>query len=117
MIRDQSAKKPAKGAPKKAAPANKKAAPKNEKAAPKKIAKALAGTKTAIIVAPRFGGDRALIKRGVWPVAGCDEPGRGPLAGPVVAAAVILDPDRIPRGLNDSKKLDHEEREKLYAKI
>jgi ribonuclease HII len=35
----------------------------------------------------------------------------------VVAAAVILDPNRIPRGLNDSKKLDHEEREKLYAKI
>jgi ribonuclease HII len=35
----------------------------------------------------------------------------------VVAAAVILDPDKIPRGLNDSKKLDREEREKLYAKI
>ena len=55
--------------------------------------------------------------RGVWPVAGCDEAGRGPLAGPVVAAAVILDPERIPRGLNNSKKLDREEREKLYAKI
>ena len=46
------------------------------------------------------------MKRGVWPVAGCDEAGRGPLAGPVVAAAVILDPKRIPRGLDDSKKLD-----------
>ena len=57
------------------------------------------------------------MKRGVWPVAGCDEAGRGPLAGPVVAAAVILDPDRVPRGLNDSKKLDREEREQLYAKI
>ncbi len=57
------------------------------------------------------------MKRGVWPVAGCDEAGRGPLAGPVVAAAVILDPNRVPRGLNDSKKLDREEREKLYAKI
>ena len=57
------------------------------------------------------------MKRGVWPVAGCDEAGRGPLAGPVVAAAVILDPKRVPRGLNDSKKLDREEREKLYAKI
>ena len=44
-------------------------------------------------------------KRGVFPVAGCDEAGRGPLAGPVVAAAVILDPRRIPRGLDDSKKL------------
>ncbi len=55
--------------------------------------------------------------KGIWPVAGCDEAGRGPLAGPVVAAAVILDPERIPRGLNDSKKLDAEEREKLYVKI
>jgi ribonuclease HII len=50
-------------------------------------------------------------------VAGCDEAGRGPLAGPVVAAAVVLDPKRIPRGLNDSKKLLPEQREKLYAKI
>jgi ribonuclease HII len=57
------------------------------------------------------------MKRGVWPVAGCDEAGRGPLAGPVVAAAVILDPQRIPRGLNDSKKLSADEREKLYARI
>ena len=38
------------------------------------------------------------MKRGVWPVAGLDEAGRGPLAGPVVAAAVILDPKRIPEG-------------------
>ena len=45
------------------------------------------------------------VKRGVWPIAGCDEAGRGPLAGPVVAAAVILDPDRIPRGIDDSKRL------------
>jgi ribonuclease HII len=55
--------------------------------------------------------------KGIWPIAGCDEAGRGPLAGPVVAAAVILDPERIPRGLNDSKKLNAETREKLYAKI
>jgi ribonuclease HII len=66
---------------------------------------------------PSFRRERAAFKRGVWPVAGCDEAGRGPLAGPVVAAAVILDPARIPRGLNDSKKLDPEAREKLYAKI
>jgi ribonuclease HII len=39
------------------------------------------------------------------------------MAGPMVAAAVILDPARVPRGLNDSKKLDREEREKLYLKI
>ena len=66
---------------------------------------------------PTFRRERAALKRGIWPVAGCDEAGRGPLAGPVVAAAVILDPDRVPRGLNDSKKLNAEEREKLYAKI
>ncbi len=57
------------------------------------------------------------MKRGLWPVAGCDEAGRGPLAGPVVAAAVILDPQRVPRGLNDSKKLSAAEREALYEKI
>jgi ribonuclease HII len=67
--------------------------------------------------APTFDRERRAIKRGVWPVAGCDEAGRGPLAGPVVAAAVILNPKRIPRGLNDSKKLTRGEREALYAKI
>ena len=54
---------------------------------------------------PTFRRERAALKRGVWPIAGCDEAGRGPLAGPVVAAAVILDPDNIPRGLDDSKRL------------
>src|SRR5882757_523483 len=68
-------------------------------------------------VRPTFRRERAAIKRGVWPVAGCDEAGRGPLAGPVVAAAVILDPKRVPRGLDDSKKLDHATREKLHARI
>jgi len=68
-------------------------------------------------IRPTFRRERAAFKRGVWPVAGCDEAGRGPLAGPVVAAAVILDPQRVPRGLNDSKKLDPQTREKLYAKI
>src|SRR5438067_3958293 len=68
-------------------------------------------------IRPTFRRERAAMKRGVWPVAGCDEAGRGPLAGPVVAAAVILDPKRVPRGLNDSKKLDAPTREKLYAKI
>jgi ribonuclease HII len=66
---------------------------------------------------PTFRRERAALKRGVWPVAGCDEAGRGPLAGPVVAAAVILDPDHVPRGLDDSKKLDRPTREKLYDKI
>src|SRR3954452_22894998 len=68
-------------------------------------------------VRPTFARERAAMKRGVWPVAGCDEAGRGPLAGPVVAAAVILDPKRIPRGLDDSKKLNAEQREKLYERI
>src|SRR5690242_6005640 len=69
------------------------------------------------IVRPTFRRERKLFAKGIWPVAGCDEAGRGPLAGPVVAAAVVLDPARIPRGLNDSKKLDAEAREKLYGKI
>ena len=50
-------------------------------------------------------------------VAGVDEAGRGPLAGPVVVAAVILDPARPIRGLNDSKQLTEDVREKLYARI
>jgi len=135
MIRDKSATKPAKDAPKTAAEkkaaekkaAEKKAAAKN--AAPAKAAKAAAAktnVTTAIpagkkgiiaVTTPSFRRERALIKRGVWPVAGCDEAGRGPLAGPVVAAAVILDPNRIPRGIDDSKRLTAEEREKLFDKI
>src|SRR6059036_2300526 len=69
------------------------------------------------VAPPSFRRERALMKRGVWPVAGCDEAGRGPLAGPVVAAAVVLDPKRIPKGIDDSKKLDPQTREKLHAKI
>ena len=48
---------------------------------------------------------------------GCDEAGRGPLAGPVYAAAVILPRDFLPEGLNDSKKLSAAKREKLYEEI
>ena len=69
------------------------------------------------VLRPSFRRERRLMAKGVWPIAGCDEAGRGPLAGPVVAAAVILDPERIPRGLNDSKKLDASAREALYEKI
>ncbi|MBF9029517.1 ribonuclease HII [Rhodobacterales bacterium HKCCE3408] len=50
-------------------------------------------------------------------VAGVDEAGRGPLAGPVTAAAVVLDPARIPDGLNDSKKLTAERRVALLAEL
>jgi ribonuclease HII len=56
-----------------------------------------------------------LIREGLC--AGVDEAGRGPLAGPVVAAAVILDPKKRIRGVKDSKLLDPEEREALAIKI
>jgi ribonuclease HII len=69
------------------------------------------------VLRPTFRRERRGLGQGIWPIAGCDEAGRGPLAGPVVAAAVVLDPERIPRGLNDSKKLDAASREKLYEKI
>ncbi len=51
------------------------------------------------------------------PVAGIDEAGRGPWAGPVVAAAVILDPAHVPEGLDDSKKLSAHKREALYGAL
>jgi ribonuclease HII len=50
-------------------------------------------------------------------IAGVDEAGRGPLAGPVVVAAVVLNPDRPIVGLDDSKKLNEKRREELYALI
>ena len=53
----------------------------------------------------------------VAPVAGVDEAGRGPLAGPVVAAAVILPPKGVPRGLNDSKKLSAAERDLIIEAL
>jgi ribonuclease HII len=61
--------------------------------------------------------ERSLWDRGVQFIAGIDEAGRGPLAGPVVAAAVIFNTDiRIP-GINDSKKLTPGQRERLYHAI
>lgn len=50
-------------------------------------------------------------------VAGIDEAGRGPLAGPVYAAAVILDPARLPRGVDDSKAMTADARDKMFDKI
>ena len=67
--------------------------------------------------APDFSHETALIERGLARVAGVDEAGRGPLAGPVVVAACILDPLNIPHGLNDSKKLTAAKREALYETI
>ena len=58
-----------------------------------------------------------LASRGIHPVAGIDEAGRGPLAGPVVCAAVILPPDIELPGLDDSKKLTARRREALYEAI
>lgn len=66
---------------------------------------------------PDFSRETALLSRGHDPVAGVDEVGRGPLAGPVAAAAVILDADRIPTGLRDSKTLSAQRRLALAAEI
>ena len=51
------------------------------------------------------------------PLAGVDEAGCAPLAGPVVAAAVVLDREKFPRGIDDSKKLDLETREAIYGRL
>jgi ribonuclease HII len=64
--------------------------------------------------APDFSFETRAMAGGADRVAGVDEVGRGPLCGPVVAAAVRLDPARIPEGLNDSKKLGPARREALY---
>ncbi|MGJ8626953.1 MAG: ribonuclease HII [Sulfitobacter sp.] len=66
---------------------------------------------------PDFEFERNAHARGFTRVAGVDEVGRGPLAGPVTAAAVVLDAHRIPEGLNDSKKLTKKARERLYVEI
>ena len=66
---------------------------------------------------PDFSIEARAIAGGRTPVVGLDEAGRGPLAGPVVAAAVILDPDCIPEGLNDSKLLTAAAREELFGTI
>ncbi|MBM9593459.1 ribonuclease HII [Roseitranquillus sediminis] len=62
---------------------------------------------------PDLSHELRLIAAGTTPVAGVDEVGRGPLAGPVTAAAVVLDPDCIPDGLNDSKRLAPTRRREL----
>ncbi|MBS3849336.1 ribonuclease HII [Devosia litorisediminis] len=67
--------------------------------------------------APDYSHEAELKARGARIVAGVDEAGRGPLAGPVVVAAVVLDPDAIPAGLNDSKKLNQEQREALFEHV
>ena len=66
---------------------------------------------------PHYIYESRVLKLRPGPVAGVDEAGRGPLAGPVVAAAVIFDRKRIPKGLNDSKQLDAETRDELFSHI
>lgn len=61
--------------------------------------------------------EQQLLDMGYQNIAGIDEAGRGPLAGPVVASAVILSADNIPDGLNDSKKLSAANRESLFNNI
>lgn len=61
--------------------------------------------------------ERQLLEKGYTNICGVDEAGRGPLAGPVCAAAVILNPDDIIEGVNDSKKLSEKKRELLFDVI
>lgn len=69
------------------------------------------------LITPSLGHEQSLVRRHGGPIAGIDEAGRGPWAGPVVAAAVILDTNRVPEGLNDSKKLTKYARETLFTAI
>ena len=68
-------------------------------------------------IIPDFSHETAARARGALWVVGVDEVGRGPLAGPVTACAVRLDPDRVPKGLRDSKVLTTARREALYLEI
>lgn len=67
--------------------------------------------------APDFSIEKMLMQSGKRMIAGVDEAGRGPLAGPVTAAAVILNPNQFPLGLNDSKKLTEKRRAQLFDEI
>lgn len=64
---------------------------------------------------PDFSFERAAFAQGAQYVVGVDEVGRGPIAGPVTAAAVRLDPNNIPEGLNDSKAMSERKRNELCA--
>ncbi len=68
-------------------------------------------------IVPDYSREAELHARGHARVAGVDEVGRGPLAGPVVAAAVVLDPRRIPPGLGDSKRMSAPARERAAAAL
>lgn len=66
---------------------------------------------------PDYEFEKAALNSGFKAVCGVDEAGRGPLAGPVCAAAVILAPDTVIEGLDDSKKLSEKKRERLFSVI
>ncbi len=66
---------------------------------------------------PDFTFEQAAARSVCGPICGIDEAGRGPWAGPVVAAAVVLDPDRIPAGLDDSKRLSAARRAALFEAL
>jgi ribonuclease HII len=68
-------------------------------------------------VRPDFSFEKSLLEKGLHAIAGTDEAGRGPLAGPVVAAAVILDVNQIPSGLDDSKRMTKAARERAFDQI
>ena len=70
-----------------------------------------------MILQPDFSFETVALARGHIRIAGLDEVGRGPLAGPVTAAAVILSANRIPKGLRDSKTLTAARREALAAEL
>jgi ribonuclease HII len=75
------------------------------------------GSGDAMALKATFELETSELQLGRGPIAGVDEAGRGPWAGPVVAAAVILDPDDIPAGIADSKALDPDARESLFPRI
>jgi ribonuclease HII len=79
--------------------------------------KALRSSATAAVSVPDLTFERAAWDGGHRLVAGIDEVGRGALAGPVVAAAVILDPEHVPDGLDDSKRLTARQREALAEQV
>ncbi len=81
--------------------------------APAKANGRKAGAAAETFGPPTFRMEAEALAAGQGPVAGIDEAGRGPLAGPVVVAAVVLDPNRIPEGLDDSKKLTAQRRAEL----
>lgn len=68
-------------------------------------------------IPPDLTRETAAALRGLAPVAGIDEVGRGPLCGPVTAAAVVLNPDHLPPGMTDSKALGAAQRDRIFAQL